>query len=284
MWISNVDLDDVLEVYQKSLSIFGEKYHEDEECLDLIKSLMVLSIYQSNYFLKNWDDYITTSYVESDSIKKRLDLGVVIATGMDLVAAWIFQNSYSYLTDDPYFDKAKVDKEEHLKQQKYFENIYRRMKTEYSLVCNAWDDGHTLSHYGNSMHERIFVSGSKDTFCYKLFLATAYVMQYVFQMNIKNKNVQSHWKAIGLSQKSKDIDVFFNHNIALFLKKDELIKFYNDSKRLIDSHWDGYKFNSMLLKCMDRRDKVTRDDNDDLDLSWEDVSDLWGGSGGYFDH
>ncbi len=77
--------------------------------------------------------------------------------------------------------------------------------------------------------------------------------------------------------------VFLNHNIALFLKKDELIKFYNNSKRLIDSHY-SYKFNRVLLMCMDRRDKVTREDNDDSGLSWEDVSDLWGGSGGYFDH
>ena len=144
---------------------------------------------------------------------------------MDLVAGWIFQNSYNYLEDDPYFIKAKVDKEEHIKQQKYFENIYQRMKTECNLVCNAFDDGRTLSRYGDSMDQRIFGSESKDTFCYKLFLATAYMMQYVFQMNVKNKNVQSHWKVIGLSQKAKDIDVFLNHNIALFLKKDELIKF-----------------------------------------------------------
>ena len=121
---------------------------------------------------------------------------------------------------------------------------------------------------------------------FRLFKATSYFIGRYLDVDVKKKSKDFKIGVGVISHKAEQGYMFFERNKIALLDSSKQVEISDNFIKYLSYFFYKNTSNNVRVKIIEQMNLIDNksNDNDDSGATWEDVSDSWGGSGGYFDN
>jgi hypothetical protein len=282
---------DDLENYQKALQILGVRV---DTPLDFYNIILTTCIQQSLYFIKQWEDIFKYSHDSQDinynnsilQLRNELSIQPFISVGVNFVGKLIgsdIKYGGSIFVDVlKYYEEDNIKiREEEKNDMIWLANMYKNefinAKRDFYVEVEFFRDSN-IFFKPKSEYEGYLI--------FRLFKATSYFIGRYLDVDVKKKSKDFKIGVGVISHKAEQGYMFFERNKIALLDSSKQVEISDNFIKYLSYFFYKNTSNNVRVKIIEQMNLIDNksNDNDDSGATWEDVSDSWGGSGGYFDN